>query len=215
MTGSLLTQSPEFLKYGPLGLAGLMLVLVIVALTLGKLDGRRERLMTKFMYVGAFCFVVASIFAFLPGSSAHWLHFRVEPLSSGEKPKLPLPIFTVNNTRLEKPSYLVSSEATAIIDVTDAVNFVGLYESRDQRQREVLARINAVANQSLPKLEQVRNFAAAEGCPGASHGLAIPGGGAIAGLTGGIIGDLTNAKISIEAITRESPPDPSVIPPRK
>jgi hypothetical protein len=48
-----------FLKYGPTGLAGLMLVLVILAFNLRDLTASRERILTRFMYVGVFCFALS------------------------------------------------------------------------------------------------------------------------------------------------------------
>ncbi len=58
-----LTDLAAFLKFGPLGLAGLLLVLMATALTL-KLNETRERLILRILYVGAFCYVVASVSAY-------------------------------------------------------------------------------------------------------------------------------------------------------
>jgi hypothetical protein len=59
-----------FLTYGPLGLAGLLLVLVVTALTLRKVDEATERVLKLVLFVGAFCFVaalVAQVIAIPPG----------------------------------------------------------------------------------------------------------------------------------------------------
>lgn len=59
-----LTSASDFLKYGPLGLAGLMLVLVIVALmSIRNLRKNQTQLLTLLLYVGTFCFIAASGFA--------------------------------------------------------------------------------------------------------------------------------------------------------
>jgi hypothetical protein len=58
-----LTDLAAFLKFGPLGLAGLLLVLMATALTF-KLSEARERLILRILYVGAFCYVVASVSAY-------------------------------------------------------------------------------------------------------------------------------------------------------
>ena len=58
-----LPDPSAFLKFGPLGLAALVLVLVAMSLTL-KLDRERTGLIRNILYVGTFLFVVASGFAF-------------------------------------------------------------------------------------------------------------------------------------------------------
>jgi hypothetical protein len=65
-----------FLKFGPLGLAGLLLVLMATALTL-KLNEARERLILRILYVGAFCYVVAS------ASAMH--HFITIPMRTRQR----------------------------------------------------------------------------------------------------------------------------------
>jgi hypothetical protein len=49
-----------FLVYGPLGLAGLVLVLVVMAMSLRKdVSESSERLLRLVLFVGAFCFIAA------------------------------------------------------------------------------------------------------------------------------------------------------------
>ncbi|MGG6896740.1 hypothetical protein [Rhizobium sp. BR 315] len=55
-----------FLKYGPLGLAGLMLVLAVFIIT-QRLDDRRERLIKLVLATGTICFVISSAIAFMQG----------------------------------------------------------------------------------------------------------------------------------------------------
>src|SRR4030081_2129689 len=50
-----------FLTYGPLGLAGLLLVLVVTAFSLRKVDEAGERVLKLVLFVGAFCFVAALV----------------------------------------------------------------------------------------------------------------------------------------------------------
>ena len=57
---SVLDSLSGFLKWGPLGLAGLMLVLVLIAFVSGKdMSAARERVLTKLMYIGGVCFFIA------------------------------------------------------------------------------------------------------------------------------------------------------------
>jgi hypothetical protein len=59
--GAILSSSKDFMNYGPLGLAGLLIVLVFIAVMLRKVDGGRERILKLCLFVGAFCFIAALI----------------------------------------------------------------------------------------------------------------------------------------------------------
>jgi hypothetical protein len=127
-----------FLKYGPTGLAALMLVLVAISLSL-QITPQRERLLKQFMYIGAFCFVLALGASFFSVAGAYQLYFRVIPLDAGSRRVLPLPIIKINSTTVdEQKGYLVKSEATAVIDVTDAIEFVQQVRSQADDQRKAL-----------------------------------------------------------------------------
>jgi hypothetical protein len=79
---------------------------------------------------------------FFSVAGAYRLYFRVFPLDVGAKRALPLPIVKVNNTRLdENMTYLVKSEATAIVDVSDAINFVQAVRSQSDQQRQATGEI--------------------------------------------------------------------------
>src|SRR5215470_2293518 len=115
----------KFLIYGPIGLAGLMLVLVILALTARNIDPARERLLRQMMYVGAGCFAIATVANFFAVSGSYTLFLRVFPLDVGEKKKLPKPIVKANGKLLdENMTYLVKQDVTTIVDVSDAIDFV-------------------------------------------------------------------------------------------
>lgn len=58
---SLFTGTEGALRYGALGLAALPLLLVVIVLLLRKPDPSQERLLTRSLYFGAFCFVLALI----------------------------------------------------------------------------------------------------------------------------------------------------------
>ncbi len=146
-----------FLKYGPTGLAGLMLVLVIIALREPKMPPARERILTRFMYVGAFCFTAALAANFFSVRGSYDLYFRVEPIQSG---RLPLPIITINNTPIElKQAYLVKSQATAIIDVTDAINFTR------KSFEQIVKQSDAIVGELSKVAPTIHN-----NCPGGSSG---------------------------------------------
>jgi hypothetical protein len=53
-----------------------------------------------------------------------------------------LPIIKANNTLVDKDmTYIVKSEVTAIIDVSDAIDFVRDLRSQSERQREALKNV--------------------------------------------------------------------------
>jgi hypothetical protein len=115
----------RFLMYGPIGLAGLMLVLVILALTVRTMDPARERLLRQMMYIGAGCFAIAVAANFFAVSGAYTLLLRVIPLDEGSEQTLPKPIVEANGIRLgNNKSYLVKQDVTTIVDVSDAIKFV-------------------------------------------------------------------------------------------
>jgi hypothetical protein len=55
-----LRAAEGFMKYGPVGLAGLLIVLSLIALAL-RIDPGRERVFKTILYVGAFCFIAALV----------------------------------------------------------------------------------------------------------------------------------------------------------
>ena len=88
----------DFLKYGSIGFAGLMLVLVIVALSIRQMDDRMATLLRTFLFVGAFCFVVSSTSTFFAEiyKTSHLLYLKVIP-NEMHGSDLPPPVITINN----------------------------------------------------------------------------------------------------------------------
>jgi hypothetical protein len=97
-------------------------------------------------------------------------------------------------------NFLIASETTEIVDVSDAMAVTGRIQARDARQQEVLNNIVAMAASSITKLNRLNQFALDLGCPGGDHGERIPHGGDMAALSTAVISDLTNAKSTIESI---------------
>src|SRR5262245_26065273 len=114
----------KFLIYGPIGFAGLMLVLVILALTVRAMDPARERLLRQMMYIGAGCFAIAVAANFFAVSGAYTLYLRVFPLDVTAS-ILPKPTIKANGKLLDdNMSYLVKQDVTTIVDVSEAIEFV-------------------------------------------------------------------------------------------
>jgi hypothetical protein len=98
---SLFTGAEGLLRYGPLGLAALLLVLVVLVLLLRKLDPSQESILKIFLYVGAFCFVaalVAQSFA-LPDAKLQEENIRLKAELKAERDRPP-PDFSKQKTVL-------------------------------------------------------------------------------------------------------------------
>jgi hypothetical protein len=148
-----------------------MLVLVIVALTMGELTREKANLLRQFMYIGGSCFFVAVVASLFSNGGAHILHFRVIPVDQWAQSKLPPPDIRVNNMPLdEKMNWLVRGESTAIVNVTDALSAVA--QLRNQSEMQTRA-INAfvfdtvqLAN-DLNRIPQILD----KNCPGGQSGV--------------------------------------------
>jgi hypothetical protein len=56
---SIIDSAQRFMDYGPLGLAGLLIALVLTTVLLRNVDEARERVLKLVLFVGALCFVAA------------------------------------------------------------------------------------------------------------------------------------------------------------
>jgi hypothetical protein len=168
------SEFSDFLKYGPIGLAGLMLVLVIIALGIGRLDVRKEQLLRLFMYIGAFCFVVASIMAFLPEyiTGSHRLFLRIEPLDMDTAHKFPPPTVTINQEVQKNPlQYSIHADVTAIVDVGRAITFVEEYAAANGQQQNYIINVASILTQMQDQLAKQNVFAINDSCSGGPHGI--------------------------------------------
>ena len=160
-----------FLKYGPIGFAGLMLVLVIVALTARTMDPARERLLRQMMYVGAGCFAIAMAANFFSVSGAYTLYLRVFPLDVGSKQTLPKPIIKANGKLLdENMTYLVKQDVTTVVDVSDAIDFVKDVRAQNDEQKKLLAVFVKASDSMVSELQKVPSLLNSS-CPGGPHGV--------------------------------------------
>jgi hypothetical protein len=199
------------LKYGPLGLAALLLVLVVFTLVMSNIDPVRERLLRLFLYVGAFCFVVAAILAFLPGyvGAGHMLYLRIEPIEMA-KNKLPPPTVIINGKKLDQPfSYLISSTVTAIIDVGDSIDMVDAFRARDDSQKQKLNQLAAQTKQSIDQLVQLNNIQTGNICYGGAHGVPSPDAGAMVHITSAVSNSLGGAMATLQSLAEQPAPEPS------
>jgi hypothetical protein len=195
-----------FLKYGPTGLAGLMLVLVIVTLTTAVLTPAHERVLTRFMYIGAFCFTLALAATFFSVVGAYPLYFRVFPLDTGAKNTLPKPIIRANNKALDdNMTYLVKSEVTAIVDVSDAINFVQEFRSQNDSQRAVISNIVATLTPLIPELQRVPQILD-KNCSGGSSGVPAASNPQVIAISSQAVATISGLKNGAAAAIATPPP---------
>ena len=199
----------SFLAYGPLGLAGLMLVLTITALAM-TINPARERLLRQFMYVGSACFIIAVAANFFSVIGKYPLHFQIYPLDLGQKRILPEPIIKVNNSLIDaQRTYLVSSEATASIDVSDAMNYTNDVRMRAEQMQASLSTISQNLTPSLDRLQSIPKLLD-RNCPGGSNGISANSNTAVLELTGKVSRDISS--LLTNADSQANSPLPSVLP---
>lgn len=172
-----ITALSGFLKYGPIGLAALMLVLVVIALWMKDLDERKSHILERFMYVGLACFTLSIAANFFARGGEYPIHFSVIPHDAGSSSTLPRPIIKINNTKLNDPTYVVSSEITAVVDVTDSVAIAAKIETENRKQAAALSKqaaaLNKISKESeahITKLQSIPNIIA-RNCSGGPHGI--------------------------------------------
>jgi hypothetical protein len=188
----------KFLQYGSIGLAGLMLFLVVVAISLKDLTPSLERTLRNFMAVGAFCFVASLVATYLNNSGAHNLRFKVLPHDVDGENALPPPVIEVNGTPLldRKIPYKNESDAMVIVDVNRALELV-------QRKAQELEKANSSLVQhqeSFSRMLELSERASAQiqnipkiianNCPGGSNGVSAISNTAVLDIAKSAISDL-------------------------
>lgn len=126
-----------FLDYGATGIAGLMLLLVVITLLTATITPAKERILKRFMLIGAFCFAVAlASQVFLetrtkPAPSEHMLTLEVIPHDSGQDQLFPPPIIKMGGSRIDRTQPMtIKSNATLIVDLFDGVD---LFKAKEQQ----------------------------------------------------------------------------------
>ena len=128
----------KFLAYGPIGLAGLMLVLVIIAILARETTARQSGLLKFFMVVGGICFLASTAAEFFAVKSSHRLSVLVAPQNLGDQTAFPKPILRVNGERLVGNVFDVSGTVSLLVDVT---NSVGAFQTVSANADQATARL--------------------------------------------------------------------------
>lgn len=194
-----------FLKYGPIGFAGLMLVLVIVALTLRTMDPARESILKQMMYVGVLCFAIAVAANFFAVSGAYTLILHVFPLDAGAKQVLPKPIIKANGKLLDdNKTYVVKQDVTTIVDVTDAIDFVKEVRGQNSQFKQFLGDFAKSSEKLVSDLQKVPAILD-RNCPGGSSGVGAASNGQVIALTNQTLATIAGFKSSAAELASRPP----------
>lgn len=159
MDTSFVTSLGDFLRWGPLGLAGIMLVLVIFALTLGKVTAARERILRTFMYIGAVCFLAALAAQFFERSGEFRVTLSVIPSDLDGSPFDPPRVVFNSQDQDGGRELKVVRDSTLSIDLSRAFD---LFEDQRVIAENAQAEAEQFENELVRAEEQVNVFAARE-----------------------------------------------------
>jgi len=156
-TGAI-TALEAFLKYGPIGLAGLMLILVIIALSFGTLNAIKARLLRTFLYVGALCFMAALAAEFFTPAGQFDLRVTVAPQDLGSQSAFPPPLIRINGQRVDRNEavpFKIAANTSILIDVTDALGRFEVAEKKVEAQQVALTEAQVQAKEIATQLEAI------------------------------------------------------------
>lgn len=211
LSPAVIVSLSNFLVYGPSGFAALMLVLFTIGLYVRNVSPARERLLKKFLITGAVCFSIAVGAQFIPKpelGGTHTLHLAVMPLDLGRIQSLPMPIINVNGTKLSERAprtYAVAKETTAIVDVTDAINFVQEYRSQSERQRQAMSNVVSGADVLVAQLQRTTQLID-RSCSGGRNGVSPAIAPEIIAINTSVANSISSTKAALSAAVAEVPP---------
>jgi hypothetical protein len=139
-----------FLDYGPIGIAGLSLVLAIVGLMSANLDENRFKLLRLVLFFGAFSLVTLLTAEFMQVDAEHEMKVRVVPHDNdSQDDTLPAAFVQVNEVEIDRGApYDVDQDIIVSVDVTRAIQAV----AEAQAQTAVA---QASVNESTDALDRI------------------------------------------------------------
>lgn len=154
MNGEQISSLERFLDYGPVGLAGLMLVLVVLALSLSKLTEERASLLKFFMVVGALCFGVSVIAQIFEKSGSYEMKVAIVPEGLEESPHSAPPSLKIDGEKFDYGlPHLVEENFSVLIDLTSSVdsaeNAIALVRTDLEAELEKLKKARSESEERL------------------------------------------------------------------
>jgi hypothetical protein len=164
--GPLFSGAESLLKFGPIGLSALLLVLGAIVFVARNFSDTQARLVRQFMWLGGVLSIVFAVLAFLPttmAKSVHDVHLSVQPLDLDAYKDFPKPTLSVNNQRYDPPLDIkVGQEVTAILDVSAALALMQSTKSRLEalttENADLKAAIRSALTPAVVSLSEARDM---------------------------------------------------------
>ncbi|TPI28313.1 hypothetical protein FJW08_21300 [Mesorhizobium sp. B3-2-1] len=139
-----------------------------------------------------------------PSPTPHTLTMRIAPVDFDKR--MPSPRISVNEQVIATP-YMTSlnTDMSALIDLSDSVNLVDAFVTRDKRTREFLAKVvQSLASVDDPLTKASSNII--DSCPGGGHGQTPGNGPATIGLINSARDATTQLKAEADSLANEQTP---------
>jgi hypothetical protein len=137
------------------------------------------------------------------------LHMSVYPIDLGSKRVLPPPIVTINGKpQKDYPvAYSMTSDTSAILDVTDAFNFAQDIRSLNDRQRQALKVVVDGSDALIADLQRVAQLID-RNCSGGASGVPAASNPAVLAVTSKAVSGISAFKASAAAAIATPLPSP-------
>ena len=121
-----ITALQRFLDYGPIGIAGLALVLAVFGLIAKDIDENRYKLLRLVLIVGAFSLVAILVADFMKQDHRHDMRVSVWPLDGDvESENFPSPLVKVDQVEIDRTQpHTVEDDFIVTVDVSRAIKAV-------------------------------------------------------------------------------------------
>ena len=158
----------KLIEYGPIGLAALILIVVLITLVSGQISESKERVLKQAMWVGVGCLAMLLVADYTRLNPT--VRFVVNPYALEQFRMLPKPIITVNNEELKAPYiYTFSREATATIDVSNTIDVLTLLQKSNNISNFAISSLSSSLRLTQNKLNQASSALLNVACtPGAT-----------------------------------------------
>lgn len=142
MPAETITAFEQFLAWGPIGFAGLMLVLVIFAMVTSKLTRLKAMMLSFFMIIGAGCFGAALYFDSIENTGEHRLVLSVLPNDIDES-GFPPPAIKVNGQAVDRADDMIITGTTLLqVDVNRAIRAL---QEADRQVEEAATQVATIS----------------------------------------------------------------------
>lgn len=210
----------KLLSAGPLGL-GAIIVLVTGFILITGNAVEQGRLKLSLSMLGSGCLLVIAGLGVLVLQSSfaqaslekqvelakssvnHKIFFRIIPITIGSKPTLPPPIIMINDKTLDTNTFEITADTTAVIDVSDALQYAKDGEPKTETPADILEQVKKNKQQFAADIDttasQIQRIAEIVNgsCPGGAHGVSPANYGSVLSLTKSVQESLFSVKQAV------------------